>query len=267
MSGRVVWLTDIHLNFVDRPQVLSFLDKVNAQGADAVVITGDIAEARDLLEYLQLIENKISAPVYFVLGNHDFYFGSLATVRQQVTEFCQAHPKLVWLQNAGLVQLSTNVGLFGHDGWADGRLGDFERSTVMLNDYTLIKELSGHSKQARWEVLKKLGDDAAASVRQVLPRALEAYSQVVFLTHVPPFREACWYNGQISNDEWLPHFTCRAVGTVLSEIVRDYPHRKLTVLCGHTHGRGECYPLPNLHVMTGGAEYGSPVIERLLQLG
>lgn len=35
--------------------------------------------------------------------------------------------------------------------------------------------------------------------------------------HVPPFREASWHQGRISDDDWLPHFTCKAVGDVLRE--------------------------------------------------
>ncbi len=89
---------------------------------------------------------------------------------------------------------------------------------------------------------------------------------VYVLTHVPPMREACWYNGRISDDEWAPHFTCRAVGDVLLEVVREHPKRQVTVLCGHTHGAGESWPLKNLRLLTGGAEYGFPGVNRLFTL-
>jgi hypothetical protein len=78
------------------------------------------------------------------------------------------------------------------------------------------------------------------------------------LTHVPPFREACWYEGRISDDNWLPYFTCKAMGDVLTRVMRERPQKRMTVLCGHTHGAGEADILPNLHVRTGGAEYGRP---------
>ena len=78
------------------------------------------------------------------------------------------------------------------------------------------------------------------------------------LTHVPPFREACWHRGQISDDDWLPHFACRAVGEVLVEAMAAHPECEMTVLCGHTHSPGEAQVLPNLRVLTGGAEYGRP---------
>lgn len=46
--------------------------------------------------------------------------------------------------------------------------------------------------------------------------------------------------------------------------MRARPDRDLTVLCGHTHGRGYVEVLPNLRVKTGGATYGSPAIEEVL---
>ncbi len=39
----------------------------------------------------------------------------------------------------------------------------------------------------------------------------------------------------------------------------------MTVLCGYTHGGGEARILPNLRVLTGGAEYGRPVIQKVLE--
>jgi Icc-related predicted phosphoesterase len=94
---------------------------------------------------------------------------------------------------------------------------------------------------------------------------LDRYKEVVMLTHVPPLREACWHEGNISDDEWAPHFTCKAVGDVLLEVMPDYPDHSLMVLCGHTHGRGETHPLPNLRILTGAAQYGNPDIEQIFQ--
>ncbi len=48
------------------------------------------------------------------------------------------------------------------------------------------------------------------------------------------------------------------------EIMQDYPHRELTVLCGHTHGSGEAHPLQNVWIFTGAAIYGFPTINRVL---
>ena len=262
---RIVWLTDIHLNFLSADEVRQFLDGVVEERPDGVLLGGDIAEAHDLIDHLKKIAAPQPCPVYFVLGNHDYYRGSIHRVRSDVAELCATTPSLVWLTNAKVVELTPDVGLIGDDGWADARLGDYERSMVMLNDYRLIEELAGLGKAERWQVLKRMGDEAAEHVLRVLPLALDAYPQVIFLTHVPPLREACWYEGQISNDEWLPHFTCLAVGQALLKVMRQRPDRKLTVLCGHTHSPGETWPLANLQILTGGAEYGHPRIQQVFE--
>ena len=98
----------------------------------------------------------------------------------------------------------------------------------------------------------------------VLPDALGRFGHVVVVTHVPPFRAACWYRGQVSDDDWLPHFTCQAAGDVLADAMRARPDRRMTVVCGHTHGAGEAQVLPNLRVFTGGAAYGAPAVRRVL---
>jgi len=94
--------------------------------------------------------------------------------------------------------------------------------------------------------------------------AVTRFPNLILLTHVPPFKEACWFERQISDDDFLPHFTCSAVGDVLVEIMRAHPDCRLTVLCGHTHGEGEATILPNLLVKTGGAEYGKPRFNELI---
>ncbi len=134
-----------------------------------------------------------------------------------------------------------------------------------MHDWQLIDELVGHTRQSRWELLKALADESAGHLRRVLPLALAQYRDVVLVTHVPPFREACWHEGGISNDQWLPHFTCHATGQVIMEIMPAHPDNRLTVLCGHTHGQGETQPLQNVQVVTGGAQYGAPAIGRVFE--
>jgi len=129
----------------------------------------------------------------------------------------------------------------------------------------VIDDFKGLDKQGRLELLHRLGDEAARHFRRVLPEALARHRRVVALTHVPPFREACWHEGRLSNGNWLPHFTCKAAGDAMVEVMRAHPDRELLVLCGHTHGAGEAEVLPNLRVRTGGARYGAPVVQRVFE--
>jgi Icc protein len=264
---RVAWLTDIHLNFLLSEQSLTFLRQVRETEAEAVLISGDIAEAHNLRDYLELIDKELHLPVYFVLGNHDFYHGSIAGVRQMVSEVCEHRPRLRYLSQESVpLELTPKIGIVGHDGWADGRLGNYETSVVQMSDWQLITNFLGRGKLERWSILQELGDEAAAHLRRVLPLALARYETVFVLTHVPPVREACWHEGRTSDDQWSPHFTCKAVGDVLLDMARTHPHRRLEVFCGHTHGLGKCRPLRNLYIHTGGAEYGEPQIQNVLEI-
>ncbi len=263
---QVAWLTDIHLNWLTAAQTSTFMAELANVEADAVLLSGDLSEAPELSRHLRLLANASSRPIYFVLGNHDFYFSSIRKVRALTQGVCAEVATLHWLTDQTVVPLTEQTALIGHDGWADARLGDYERSCVSMNDARLIDEFVGLNKQQRLHVLHRLGDEAAEHIGKVLPEALSRFGHVILLTHVPPYREACWYDGHISNDEWLPHFSCKAVGDVLVSIMRDHPEQQLTVLCGHTHGEGECSPIPNIHVLTGGAEYGHPSIQRVLEM-
>jgi Icc-related predicted phosphoesterase len=164
------------------------------------------------------------------------------------------------------VPLTEATALVGHDSWADGRLGDGEASDVMLNDFILIKELRIESKAELFERLRALGDQAAREAEVNLFQAFKRYRRVIFLTHAPPFREACWHESRISDNDFLPHFTNKAMGDMLVRIMESYPDRELTVLCGHTHGHGVVKMGENITVRTGGAVYGAPAIQDILEI-
>ena len=261
---RLAWATDVHLNFLDAAEVAAFAEALANGAPDAVLLAGDIAEAPDLEAHLATLATRLARPVYFVLGNHDFYRGSVAGVRRAMAALSARSPSLRWLPAAGVVALTAATGLVGHDGWGDARLGDPAGTPLRLNDFVLIEELAGLDRASLHAALRAFGDEAAAHLRAVLAPALARFARVVVVTHVPPFREACWHAGQVSGDDWLPYFTCKAVGDVLLEAARARPDRRITVLCGHTHGAGVAAVLPNLTVHTGGAEYGAPEVQPAL---
>jgi predicted phosphohydrolase len=288
---RIAWLTDIHLNFIDYVDLVAFADDVAKQNPDAILISGDIAEADSVVNYLADLEKLFQRDIYFVLGNHDYYHGSISEVRARVRVTARHSQWLRWLPDIGIAELTATVGLIGHGGWADGRYGDYEHSHLLLNDHFFIKDFNpsvrteGHdsreffnpdpdlaaafrtpgAKQQRLATMQTLADEAARHFSHVLPKALASYDHVVVVTHVPPFREASWYRGKPSDDIWLPHFSCRAVGDVLRRAMEEHPEKTLTVLCGHTHGKGEARILDNLRVYTGDAVYGKPKLQRIFE--
>lgn len=115
----LAWLTDIHLNFLRPPGVEASLDMLAGTEADASAISGDVAQADDVAVHLHDVVDRVNRPVYFVLGNHDFYLGSIAGVREKVRALCAVTPNLLWMPDAGVVPFTDETCLVGHDGWGD----------------------------------------------------------------------------------------------------------------------------------------------------
>jgi predicted phosphohydrolase len=268
---RLAWATDLHLNFVSQAGRRRFLDSTRDR-ADALVVSGDIAESPSLVGTLHEMDAVLGRPIYFVLGNHDYYHGSVAGTRRSVAAALVRSRFLTYLSGADVVELTPGTALVGHDGWGDARLGDFEASDVLLNDFYLVDELRQWrdrltlDKPRLREVLQALGDEAAAHLKRVLPVAAARYPQVIVVTHVPPCRDAAWYQGRPSGDDYLPFFTCKAAGDALLEAAGAHPRCRFVVLCGHTHGGGEVQILENLRVATGAAEYGKPRIQQVIEV-
>ncbi|MCA9912078.1 MAG: metallophosphoesterase [Anaerolineae bacterium] len=267
---RLAWMTDIHLNFLGTQQIETFLDSILEEKPDALLITGDIGEANSVEDYLKRMAEHVQCPIYFVLGNHDYYHGSIEGVRTRIRRLGRSHPLLCWLPDCGVVRLTEDVALVGHGGWSDGGYGDFMKSSISLNDYLLIGELARKKpyRRALLTMLRALGMEAASHLQDALDEALREVPHVIVALHSPPFMEACWHEGQSATKDnpYLPHFTCKACGDVLLAAANKYPQRKITVLCGHTHGGGSVQIRPNLHVTTGAAVYEQPRIQQVLTL-
>jgi 3',5'-cyclic-AMP phosphodiesterase len=272
---RLAWLSDIHLNFLKDietqkfdEEYFQFLAAVRDAKPDAILISGDIAEAPELGDYLAMLEAEFHPePIYFVLGNHDFYRGSIARQRRRIVDFCAERKQLFYLTAAKTpIVLTERTSIVGHDSWADGRYGAYHWSDVILNDYAFIEELTGLSKDERLIRLNALGDEAAAHLRSLLSAALACSENVVMLMHVPPFLEACLYQGRKSAPEWAPHISCRCVGEMILDVMGRHANKRLTVLCGHTHEPASIQPLPNVSVLAAKAAYGQPALQRLIDV-
>ncbi|MGE0786571.1 MAG: metallophosphoesterase [Sandaracinaceae bacterium] len=263
---RLAWATDIHLDFLGAAQIAAFGDELRATGAEAVVLTGDLSVASKLGPDLAALVRQADLPFYFVAGNHDYYGVDIASVRAGMRRIADVEPRLMWLPHRGVVRLGARTALIGVDGWADGRLGDPEGTTVLLNDHVVIPDLRTHSRERRLEIVRELGDREAETLRGLLGEALAPSDHVYVATHIPPFAEASTHEGRPCGPDWLPWMTCAAVGEVLREAARAHPSRRITVLAGHTHDRCRVSVEPNLDVWVGKAVYGAPAVEDVLEI-
>ena len=266
-SVSLAWATDIHLDSASPQTAIEFIRAIQASRCESVLLSGDMSNGINLESDLAMITDSLEKPAYFVLGNHDYYGSSIAEVRRVAMDF--SSPRMHWMAGGDCLEIAPGVGLVGNGGWGDARHGNCENTPVMLMDYFAIAELADvydrdnqdmtlGTQPALKEKLRALGREAAEDLRSQLMEAADRFSQVIVLTHVPPFREAAWHEGAHSSDDWLPGFSCKAVGEELVRVAEAHVDTTFTVLCGHTHGGGYARILPNLVVHTQEALYGSP---------
>lgn len=261
----LAWVSDLHFENAGAPDSVDrIVDAWNRSAAEGIVCTGDVAEGAFLLPTLARMENRLTKPFYFVLGNHDFYDGLIDEIRQEVAVLAQRSAKLRYLTAEDPVLLDERVTLVGDDGWSDGRVGNFLTSDVTMRDYERIPELSGIDDASRAERLSRLGADSAERLRPKLEAAVASARTVLVATHVPPFRQACRYKGYIADDCWAPHFVCGSMGTTLAEVAVSRPDRRIETYCGHCHHAAVYRPLPNLSVYASGACYQDAGKTRLI---
>src|SRR5690606_16080809 len=137
---QLAWATDIHFDHAGPEAKTAFLQALQTSEAEALCLTGDLSEAPQLTEHLQEIAGAFERPVYFVLGNHDYYHSSLSAVRTQMQRLSQDHPWLRWLPACGITPLNAQTALLGHDGWGDGRHGNLAQSWIKMTDFRLIDD-------------------------------------------------------------------------------------------------------------------------------
>lgn len=268
---KIAWITDIHLNFLEFSDRKRFYQYIVATKSNAVLVSGDIAEAPTVSDVLEEMFHHIAKPIYFVLGNHDYYQSSVENVRQKVTQLSQENSSVNWLPETGLVQLNKDILLLGEDCWADGRYGNYADSGVMLNDSRMIQDLREGNIIGKYQLLdamQKLADSDAAKLKKNLQLAIQEHlpKKIIVLVHVPPFKESCMHEGEISNDDYLPFFASKITGDVLLKTAKTNPDIEFLVLCGHTHSNSYYKALDNLTVKAGSVEYGKPIVQEVIEL-
>src|SRR5262245_5254933 len=138
---KLAWLTDIHLDHASSGVRETLYQSVRSSGADAVLLGGDTSTFPSLEQRLLELRDRGGLPVYFVLGNHDCYGGSIAAARALARRLTGAGKGLTWLGAADVLPLTERSALVGHDGWGDGGYGNAATTPIRLNDFLMIDEL------------------------------------------------------------------------------------------------------------------------------
>lgn len=257
---RIAFGTDWHLDLLSIEEMKDFIKSVGKTDADAVVVSGDIATGEDIDEYLVHINNFLDKPFYFVHGNHDFYDSSFSDVREKTGLLVEYMPDIIWLETKS-VQLTDNTAIFGCDGWYDGGgFGSYFTSRFELLDFKVIEELKNKTKEEIFSIINNFAKVGADHIRRELPELLKNNELVIFVTHVPPFKQLCKCMGvKTTSSVALPYFSSKIIGDTLVDVAKDYPNKEVLVLCGHTH-EAAYYRYNNVNCICGAAKYKFPNI-------
>lgn len=252
------WITDPHLSFIFSPEAFGKSLSEEFPEVESWLITGDIAESNNFVSIMNDFQSGTGVPVYFVLGNHDYYGSSFQEMDAKVDAI--DNKNLIWLKKGPV--FFDNFALVGNGGWYDAEFGN-QNTRVMLNDFNFIQELQPFD---RISLIKSCQDRAtllASKLGQDLTLAVEKHDNIVVATHVPPFKEATWHQGKPSNNEWLPWFSSFSTGSVLANFANKHSDKKFIVLCGHTHSSGFYKYSENMTIFTGASKYRYPGVSGL----
>ena len=256
LASQVAWATDIHTDcYAGDIEALGASWAAAYPGADTLLITGDIGTSVNLAEALADLQRGWRGRLAFVLGNHDRWHASFREVDNLIRRLCAERPGLIWLTEAAPIELSPRCALVGIDGFYDCGWGNGAESSRFMNDWSAIGDLAGQRRPARAADLQARGHRNAAAGEIILRRALASYDEVLFATHVPPWRDAV-----IGDPEAYPWYIARFMGEMIERVALENPSKKIRVLAGHIHEPRNFDVSPNVSCSTGSAIYRHPAI-------
>lgn len=223
-----LWATDIHLDKLTKMSVKDWGKnlKITYPATQSLIITGDISTGSKLEQHLKELVSGFQSPIYFVLGNHDYWNSSFEAMDEQA-ELWQSFG-LTCLENK-VIRLSDDIALVGTSGFYDCTYGDFDYSYEEMTDFYKIQELL--NPIGRRNVLETrsatLGHQLISSIEQAKK---SNYKNIIVATHVPPFL------GLVKDLEEtiLPFYASGNIGNAIYAAALTAKN-KLAVLCGHSH--------------------------------
>lgn len=245
------------MNFLNEKAIVTFADQVKATQSTGILWSGDISDGPHLIEHLAIFERAVQRPIYYVCGNHDYYKRSVEQQRKNLTELGRMSSYLKYMPNIPYVMLTSGTALVGHDGWYDAGYGEPLRETLVMSDWSQIAEYYAHNGIADIiKVSQRFAQEAAAHVAKGIKDASRYATNIIILTHVPPFESCAMYRGKKSEPGAIPWYTSKIMAETLLSAAKAYPHVSFTVLCGHTHGGVVNQVANNMLCRVADAQYG-----------
>lgn len=235
MKQRFAWFSDVHLGLTALPSFKRmFIARLNDANVDGLFLTGDISTGILIESNLIYLARKFEKPIYFVLGNHDYFGRHTNSVHSDVKRICSEHPNMHWMTDSGVLELNEYVAVVGTEGWFDA-VGDTRALRWTFDWFMTLDflQLDGMPERiVRW---REMASASATLVAKNLRQALKTHGEVYVLTHFPPWLDATVLTGSFTERLRASYNTNTVMGRAIEEVMREHPDQKVTVLSGHTH--------------------------------
>jgi len=256
MKDKYLWYTDTHLDKVSPWSLFRFIRNIKSQDPKGVFLTGDISNGLLTCTHLKLLARSIKCPIYFVLGNHDYHFGSIEERHEQVRAACKEYPNLIWVTESDVIDLNHEVCLIGAEGWYDAQLGNPKWIRYTF-DWFLTKDFRQlPNMDARIEAFRERAEQSMHLLEEKLHKALaQDFKSIYLLTHFPPWKESTRDVGTFMEEFWLPYNVNLRLGHMIERVMRERKKRHITVLAGHTHNDCWIHVARNIECKVSKAKY------------
>jgi Icc-related predicted phosphoesterase len=245
---KIALCSDLHLEFED-------IDLKNSEGAEVLILSGDIMIAEDLHNhpptvvsphesYIELgsrqkaaqrfrdFLNRVSVEfphVVYVAGNHEFYHGKWNSSLDHLRTECARYPNIYFLERD--IKVINDITFIGATLWTDCNKNNpltVHALADMMNDYRVIRNDENdysklrpiHSVERHYQTLSYL--------KQVLADMKD--SKVVFVGHHAP--SAMSIHDRYKHN--VHYIMNGGYHSELSEFILDHPHITLWTH-GHMH--------------------------------
>lgn len=203
---KIALCSDLHLEFED-------IDLKNTDGAEVLILSGDIMIAEDLHSHPHMEYNPYSTGsladlgrrqktalrfrdflkrcstefphVVYVAGNHEFYHGKWKASLQHLREECDKFPNVYFLERD--IKVINEVSFIGATLWTDCNKGDpltLHALADMMNDYRIIRNDEHKYCKLRPAHSMYRHQQTLAYLKAVLPDLKD--KKVVFVGHHAP---------------------------------------------------------------------------------
>jgi predicted phosphodiesterase len=245
---KIALASDLHLEFQD-------INLKNEEGAEVLILSGDIMVAEDLHSHPHMDYNPYTSGaladlgrrqltalrfrdflkrcsfqfphVIYIAGNHEFYHGKWKASLQYLRDECAKFPNVYFLERD--VKVINDVTFIGATLWTDCNKGDpltLHALADMMNDYRIIRnDEHGYTKLRPAHSMYR-HQQTIAYLKAILPDMKDR--KIVFAGHHAPSKQSThpkYQHDQIMNGGY---------SSDLSEFILDHPEIKLWTH-GHTH--------------------------------